>query len=68
MQPLSNPVYPGMNEFPNLLQNDKLLVKMPSLHIVAADLQNALRFLTQHSLTHSAKWYKIIYMLGLDNF
>lgn len=64
MQPLNSPVYPGMNEFPNLLQNDKLLVKMPRLDVVTADLQNALKFLTQHSLTHSAKWYQLSLTLG----
>lgn len=29
----------GMNEFPNLLQHDKLLVKMPPLSIVRSELQ-----------------------------
>ena len=56
MQPLNTPVYPGMNEFPNLLQNDKLLVKMPLLNVVSTELQISLKYLTQHSLTHSAKW------------
>ncbi len=47
----------GMTEFPNLLQHDKLLVKMPPLASVRAGLQEALKYLTAHSLTHSAKWY-----------
>ena len=66
MQPLNPPVYPGMNEFPNLLQNDKLLVKMPSLNVVTSDLQLALKYLTDHSLTHSAKWLDNL-NLGLEN-
>lgn len=44
-------------EFPNLLQNDKLLVRMPKLPSIRNELQSALRYLTEHSLTHSAKWY-----------
>ena len=64
MQPLNNPVYSENNKLPNLLQNDKLLVKMPRLDVVTADLQNALKFLTQHSLTHSAKWYNILLVVG----
>lgn len=59
MQPLNNPVYPGMNEFPNLLQNDRLLVKMPALDVVTHDLKIALKILTDHSLPHSAKWYEL---------
>lgn len=55
------------NEFPNLLQNDRLLVKMPQLTIVAEELQHALRYLTIHSLTHSAKWY-VCFEVGLENY
>ena len=66
MQPLNPPVYPGMNEFPNLLQNDKLLVKMPALQVVTSDLQLALKYLTEHSLTHSAKWFTI-FNVGSEN-
>lgn len=44
-------------EFPNLLQNDKLLVRMPKIISIRSELQSALRYLTEHSLTHSAKWY-----------
>jgi hypothetical protein len=47
----------GLNEFPNLLQHDKLLVKMPPLATLRTELQEALAYLTAHSLTHSAKWY-----------
>jgi len=36
----------GMGEFPNLLQNDKLLVKMPRLTAIRGELQEALRYLT----------------------
>lgn len=36
----------GLTEFPNLLQHDKLLVKMPPLQAVRTELQDALRFLT----------------------
>jgi hypothetical protein len=43
-------------EFPNLLQNDKLLVRMPRLSSLRSELQDALRYLTEHSLTQSAKW------------
>ena len=50
-------LYSNSNEFPNLLQNDRLLVKMPTLNIFAQELQLALQYLTAHSLTHSAKWY-----------
>lgn len=46
-------------EFPNLLQNDKLLVRMPKMTSVKHELQVALRYLTDHSLTHSAKWYHL---------
>jgi hypothetical protein len=46
----------GLGEFPNLLQNDKLLVKMPKLSAIKIELQQALRYLTEHSLTNSAKW------------
>ena len=35
-----------MSEFPNLLQNDKLLVKMPNLNAVRDELQQALVYLT----------------------
>lgn len=54
-------LYSNTNEFPNLLQNDRLLVKMPSLNVAAQELQAALQYLTAHSLTHSAKWYSISY-------
>lgn len=53
-------------EFPNLLQNDKLLVRMPKMASVKRELQVALRYLTDHSLTHSAKWYHHAY-LGSDS-
>jgi hypothetical protein len=58
MQPQINTSFysSSTNEFPNLLQNDRLLVKMPVLPIVADELQHALQYLTMHSLTHSAKW------------
>lgn len=46
----------NIGEFPNLLQNDKLLVKMPKIHLIRQELQDALKFLTDHSLTNSAKW------------
>jgi hypothetical protein len=46
----------GLTEFPNLLQHDKLLVKMPPINAIRTELQEALRYLTAHSLTHSAKW------------
>ena len=46
----------GLSEFPNLLQDDKLLVKIPPLPTIQAELQQALCYLTAHSLTHSAKW------------
>lgn len=46
----------GLTEYPNLLQQDKFLVKMPPLAAVRTELQQALRYLTAHSLTHSAKW------------
>ena len=45
-----------MSEFPNLLQNDKLLVKMPKISIIKDELEQALSYLTDHSLTNSAKW------------
>lgn len=48
--------FSGISQFPNLLQNDKLLVKMPKMQIIRNQLQAALRILTQFSLTHSAKW------------
>ena len=48
-------------EFPNLLQNDKLLVRMPKIPLIRSELQIALRYLTDHSLTHSAKWYIMSY-------
>ena len=47
----------GLNDFPNLLQNDKLLVKMPPLESIAIELNASLKHLTDHSLTHGAKWY-----------
>ena len=46
----------GLSEFPNLLQDDKLLVKIPPLPTIKTELQQALAYLTAHSLTHSAKW------------
>ncbi len=48
--------FSGISEFPNLLQNDKLLVKMPRIQIIRNELQTALKILTEFSLTHSAKW------------
>lgn len=47
----------SISEFPNLLQNDKLLVKMPRLAVIKTELQFALKHLTEHSLTNCAKWY-----------
>ncbi len=49
-------------EFPNLLQNDKLLVRMPKIPLIRNELQTALRYLTDHSLTHSAKWYITLFI------
>jgi len=38
--------FSGISEFPNLLQNDKLLVKMPRIQIIRTELQLALKTLT----------------------
>ena len=57
----------GLGEFPNLLQNDKLLVKMPKLSAIKAELLEALKYLTEHSLTNSAKWYVTPY-IGSDSY
>jgi len=40
---------------------------MPPLSAVRTELQEALRYLTEHSLTHSAKWYGH-YHIGLVNY
>jgi hypothetical protein len=40
---------------------------MPMLPIVVEELQHALQYLTKHSLTHSAKWYKLKH-LGLASY
>lgn len=38
--------FSGISEFPNLLQNDKLLVKMPRIQVIRSELQSALKVLT----------------------
>lgn len=62
--PVPPTLNPTGNEFPNLLQNDRLLVKMPTLQIITQELRLALKLFTEHSLTHSAKWYNFMIALG----
>lgn len=44
------------SDFPYLLQSDKLLVKMPSFHVLRQELRWSLNYLTEHQLLQSAKW------------
>lgn len=45
------------SDFPNLLQSDKLLVKMPTFAVLTQELRWNLRYLSDHQLHQSSKWY-----------
>jgi hypothetical protein len=43
-------------EIPHFIGNDKLLVKIPALHILKSELRFATQSLTNYKLLQSAKW------------
>lgn len=53
--PLSSVPQP-VSEFPNLLQSDKLLVKMPTFAVLRQELRWNLKYLSDHQLFQSSKW------------
>jgi hypothetical protein len=46
----------AVSEFPNLLQSDKLLVKMPTFAVLRQELRWNLKYLSDHQLFQSSKW------------
>ena len=45
------------NEISQVIQSDKLLVKMPAPEIIKEELRWYSQYLSNHFLHHSAKWY-----------